>query len=216
MRPSLTRVGVIAAIGLLAVAATGANAAATPFKAVAITDTAGDANGLNGQGFTDVPSSATPANYSGGDIVGISWVTNGTKAKPNGFTVTMTLSAVPGPSTIFRVTTATADCTTFWLNYSATVDGKITQSLQHNCPGFTPAGATGTSESVTLANVVVKEKTITWTVPASALPKAVKAGTELTELSGHTRFYAGSAATGGATVPLVDEAAGAGSYVYGK
>ena len=216
MRPAFTRVGALAAIGLLAVVGTGASAAPAPFKAVAITDAAGDGNALNGQGLTDAPSTATPANYSGGDIVGISWVTNGTKAKPNGFTVTMTLSAAPGPSTIFRVTTATAECSTFWLNYSATADGKLTQSLQHNCPGFVSASATGTTESVTLANVVVKDKTIVWTVKASELPKAVVAGTTLTELSGHTRFYAGTGATGGATVPMIDEAAGDGSFVYGK
>ena len=216
MRPSLTRVGVVATTGLLAITATGAHAATTSFKPVSITDTVGDGNGLNGQGFEDVPGTATPSNYSGGDIVGISWVTNGTKLKPTGFTVTMTLSGAPGPSSIFRVTTATADCSNFWLTYSSTVDGKVTQTLQHNCPGFTPAGTTGTSEAVKLDSVVVKDKTITWTVPASALPKAVKVGTAITSLSGHVRFYAGTAATGGATVPQIDEAAGEGTYVYGK
>lgn len=216
MRSSLTRVGVVAATGMLAFAATGAHAATTSFKPVSITDIAGDGNGLNGQGFQDAPGTATPSNYSGGDIVGISWITNGTKLKPKGFTVTMTLSGAPGPSSIFRVTTSTASCSTFWLNYSSTADGKVTQTLQDNCPGFTPAGATGTSESIPLDSVVVKGNTITWTVPASVLPKAVKVGTALTSLSGHVRFYAGTGTTGGATVPMIDEASGPGSYVYGK
>ncbi len=217
MRSTLVRSGAVAVAALALAAGTTAHAAAPTFKPVTITDPAGDANGINGQGTEDVPSTSTPSDYSGGDIVSIAWVTNGTKSKPTGFTVTMTLSGAPAKNTIYRVTTATADCSTFWLNYSDMVDGAITGSLQHNCPGFTGANPTSSSESVKLGDgVTVKDKTITWTVPASVIPSAVKPGTAITSLSGHTRFYAGTSISGGATVPQIDEAAGDGTYVYGK
>ncbi len=211
MRSSLVRSGAVAVTALALAAGASAQAAAPAFKAVTITDPAGDGNGLNGQGFEDLPGTATPSSYSGGDIVSISWTTTGTASKPTGFSVTMTLAGAPAAGTIYRVTTATADCSTFWLNYTKPASGTDTQTLQHNCPGYTQASATSTSESVKLDSITVKDKTITWTVPVSLIPKAVKNGTAIESLSGHTRF-SGVAVT----VPQIDEAAGDGAYVYGK
>lgn len=215
MRSTLLRTAALSAVALGAVTGLPAHAAA-PFKTTTITDTTGDGNGLNGQGLVDgAPSQSTPSDYSGGDIVSVAWTTLGTKAKPAGFKVVMTLAGAPSPATIYRVTTETKDCSVFWLTYTVYADGPTKGTLQHNCPGFTAAGATSTSESDDLAPTV-KGSTITWVVPASLVPKAVKPGTAVSNLSGETRFMAGASVRGGATVPVIDGAAGAGTYTYGK
>lgn len=217
MRSSLARAAVVASSALLAVSATGAHAATSSFKPVAISDTVGDGNGLNDQGFAPpMAGTATPSDYSGGDIVSVEWTTLGKKSQPTGFQVVMKLSGAASRGTIYRVTTKTADCSTFWLNYTYYADGPTSASLQHNCPGFTTTSATGSTESDPLTTVAVAGSTITWTVPASVLPKAVKAGTAITGLSAETRFLAGTSIKGGVTVPQIDHAVGDGTYVYGK
>lgn len=228
MRTTLVASAIGASAALLLTASTSLAAIVTPAKpaAVTVTDQAGDANALNGQGFgLPVPATATgPASYGSGDVLSLAWQTlvtskkvgNKTISKPTGMKVTMALSGAPQINTIYRVTGGTAECTVFWFTYSSLAGGAPTATLQHNCPGFVPAGATGTSENVVLDGVKIEGSTITWTVPGSVLPKAFKVGTQLTGLSGHTRMYAGTSVTGGATVPAMDEAAGDGVYVYGK
>ena len=222
MRSTLIRTAAVAAAALATVSVSPSHAATAKFKATSITDAAGDGNGLNGQGLEDTPSQSTPSDYSGGDIVSIDWTTTGTAKKPTGFQVVMKLSGAPSPGTIYRVTTATADCTTFWLTYTVFADGPTSGSLQHNCPGFTATGTTAAvpllskTESDPLTTVAVNGSTITWTVPATALPKAIKKGTAITKLSGETRFMAGASARGGATVPTIDLAAGDGTYTSGQ
>jgi hypothetical protein len=215
VRSTLFRTAALSAVALGAVTGLPAHAAA-PFKTTAITDASGDGNGLNGQGLVDgAPATSTPSDYSGGDIVSIAWTTLGTVKKPTGFKVVMTLAGAPSPATIYRVTTSTKDCSTFWLTYTVFPDGPTKGSLQHNCPGFTSTSTTGGTESDALTPVV-KGSTITWTVTGSDLPKAVKKGTAITGLSGETRFMAGSSVSGGATVPVIDAAAGDGTFTYGK
>lgn len=224
----LVRPALAAAAAGLALSSVGAHAATkivTPAKTtpVTITDQAGDANGLNGQGFVDAPSTATgPAAVSGADIVSISWQTlvktTSPKAKtgtPDGIKVVMTLAAPPMSQVIYRVTGGTSDCTTFWFNYATFADGTTSSSLQHNCPGFT-AGTTSSTESIKLDPPKIEGNTITWTVPKGTLPSGFKVGAQLTGLSGHSRGYEGTGQTGGATVPLIDEAAGDGTFTYGK
>lgn len=227
MRSTVLRTVLVGATAVTAVfpAMSQAAAPAAGFSTVTITDPTGDANGLNGEGFASAPSVSTPADDAAGDIVSISWTTNGTVKtvgkktvrSATGLQVTMKLSAKPQTNTIYRVTTATADCTTFWLTYSTAADGPAVAAFQDNCPGFTAAGPTSTSEVIPLTTFKIDGTSITWTVPASVLPKSVKLGTQITSLSGHTRLFAGSATLGkGATVPEIDEAAGAGTFTYGK
>lgn len=216
-----------AGLALFSVGAQAAPSVVTPAKTAptTITDQAGDANGINGEGFATVPAVATgPASAAGADILSISWQTlvktTSPKAKtgtPDGMKVVMTLSAAPMQQVIYRVTGGTADCTTFWFTYSTFADGKTTSTLQHNCPGYVaPATSTSSTESIALDPPKIEGKTITWTVPKSLLPSGFKVGAQLTGLSGHARAYAGTSLTGGATVPLLDEAAGAGTFTYGK
>lgn len=215
MRSTVLRTAALSAVALGAVTCLPAHAAA-PFKTVTITDTAGDANGLNDQGIAPpTPGTATPSDYSAGDIVSIAWTTLGKKTKPAGFKVVMTLAAAPSAGTIYRVTTATGDCSTFWLNYTAYPDGPTKATLQHNCPGFTSTSTTGGTESDPV-DAAVSGSTITWTVPSSVLPKSIKKGTAISSLSGETRFMLGTSASGGLTVPVIDHAAGDGIFTYGK
>jgi hypothetical protein len=214
VRTSLLRTAALTAVTLGVVTGLPSQAA-SPYKPTAISDATGDGNGLNGQGFVSGQSTTTPSDYSGGDIVSISWKTLGTKTRLAGFQVVMTLSSAPSPATIYRVTTATGDCSVFWLTYTVYPDGPTSGGLQHDCPGFNPTNTTGSSETVELSPVV-SGSTITWTVPSSSLPKAVKKGTKITELSGETRFMAGSSQGGGATVPVIDEADGDAVYTYGR
>ena len=136
-----------------------------------------------------MPATASPSDDSGADIVSIAWKTLVTTKKvgtrivnvPIGMQVKMTLSGAPQLNTIYRVTTATGDCTTFWLNYSSLADGSPKASLQHNCPGFTASSATSSTESDPLDTVKVDATSITWTIPSKLLPKAIKVGTQVTD-----------------------------------
>lgn len=219
-RPALA----ICLAGILAAAALPASAAPKPVK---ITDLAGDANAINGQGFsTAVPATSTaPAQVAGADILSISFLTMTTTQKvkgktvtvPNGLQVTMTLAAPPQVNVLFRATPVPAGCSTFSLSYSKLADGGETSGLRHNCPGFVKDLPTDTYEDAGVDSAVASGSTITWKMRAKkALPAAVVPGTVFKTLSGHTRFYAGTTTTGGATVPALDEAAGAGTFTYGK
>ena len=221
MRVSLSRVALCtAAVGVMTVAGTSlaATKVVTPVKTkpVTITDQAGDANAVNGEGFTTVPATATPAQDAGADILSISWQTLVKNRALGGMQVVMTLSAPPQTQTIYRATGGTSDCTTFQFNYAAFADGATATSLQDNCPGFTPSSATSTTETVKLSPAVISGNTITWTLPKNLVPAGFKPGAALTGLGGHTRLYAGTSLTGGATVPQLDEAAGPGTFIYGK
>jgi hypothetical protein len=230
MRSTGIRTVIGATAALMVVGASMAHAAAPKAPAapvaVTITDPAGDANAINDQSTgAPVPSTATPTQVAAADIISISWKTLVTTQKvgkkivnvPTAMQVKMTLSGAPQLNTIYRVTTATGDCTTFWLNYSQLADGAAAAALQHNCPGFTASSATSSTESVSLDTFKLDANSITWTIPAKLLPKAIKVGTQVTALSGHTRFYAGTSKTGGATVPAIDMADGGSAvYTYGK
>lgn len=222
MRSTVLRAAALSAVVLGVLSAVPSHAATAPFKPTAISDATGDGNGLNGQGVAADPGHATPSDYSGGDIVSIAWTSLGTKKKPAGFKVVMTLAGAPAPGTIYRVTTSAPGCTTFWLSYTVWVDGPTSASLQHNCPGFKATGTTagvpliGQSESDPLTTVAAAGHTITWTVAPSALPKSIKPGTAISKLSGETRFAAGTSIRGGVTVPVIDLAAGDGTFTYGS
>ena len=62
--------------------------------------------------------------------------------------------------------------------------------------------------------IVTDATSITWTIKSKNLPAAVKTGTKLTELGGQSRLYAGTSATGGATVPSLDEVVGGAARLH--
>src|SRR5690242_15184159 len=108
MRIRLLALAAAAGIGLTALPGQAATAPKPQ-----ITDPAGDANSLNGQGIVGgAPSQATPADASGADITSVLFQSTFKAVKkagktvqvPTGFTVTMTLSAAPTvPNVIYRV-----------------------------------------------------------------------------------------------------------------
>lgn len=75
-------------------------------RSLSWTDPGGDANGINDQGGVSPanPSTATPVQAAGADIVGVSFnrVDDGKKVK--GLQVVMTLASAPMPNVLYRVT----------------------------------------------------------------------------------------------------------------
>lgn len=124
----------IAAAGALALSVLPADAAPA---ALVLPDPAGDANGVNGQGFGDlVPlptdTSTGPLSAASLDILNVTLASTGTdkvvkKGKRTtkvfectGFTATLELGAAPFESAIYRITGAGVNNgTIFWLNFTS-------------------------------------------------------------------------------------------------
>jgi hypothetical protein len=198
----------IAACGGIAVASIPAHATAPKPQ---ITDPAGDANGVNGQGFvTGLPSAPTPADASNADITSVLFqstfktkkVHNKVVKVPTGFTVTMTLSGAPTtPEVFYRVLAVTTKCpASVFFEYGTDV---ATGGSTVRCPGTPPAKDITYSD----ANAVVKGSTITWTLPLSAFP----VGTTFSSLAAHTRFNPAII-----TAPQIDEATSSATFTVGK
>jgi len=186
----------ILALALASAVALGTWASAAA-PAPQVTDPASDANYLNDNSPLVLPvnnpanNNPTPVGSDGGsDILSIQWATlksvktKKAKSVVKGFTVTMTLTEAPGTAgVLYRATGETADCTQVWFQYY-TDDPKTTPqgSLRHTCDGAVVV--------VPVATKVV-DKTIVWTFEFGAkdLPKVIKAGTEIIDLSGHSRDY---------------------------
>lgn len=216
MRPTLLRTVALSAAILGGVTAFPAHAAA-PFPAVTITDPSGDGNGLNGQGQAGLPGTSTPSEYSGGDILSLSWRTLGTAKRPAGFQVAMRLAGPPATNTVYRVTTKSDSCGTFWLVYTTAADSPPFAALQHNCPGFTPDLTSISNTESDPVTATVKDSTITWTLPPAKLPRMIEPGEKIRSLSGHTRLYAGSGAAHQGSTPVeIDEISGEGTFTYGR
>lgn len=225
----VTRLAPALALVALGVSATFAAAAIPPPKApgsVTITDKAGDGNAINSQGgLAPVPETATPGQVAGADILSVSYgstftskvVKGKTTYTVTGLKVVMTLAAPPQGNVIFRATPVVGECTTFSLTYSKFLDGKESSGLRDNCPGFTPGLPTDGYEDVGVDSCVVTGSTITWTMrTGKSLPSVIKPGAVFSKLSGHTRFYAGTSVTGGATIPVLDQIVSDATYKYGK
>jgi hypothetical protein len=203
MRPRL--IALAAAAGV-AVAVLPAHAAAPKPQ---ITDPAGDANGFNDQGVgLPVPSQSAPADYSGADITSVTFASTFVTKKvhrrvvktPTGFTVTMGLAGAPGPETFYRIVATIPGCTQLFIEYGTDVAEGGTAM---RCPAL--PGATATT--YTIAPAAVKNNTITWTVPLSALP----AGTTLSSLSAQTRLNPAVV-----TAPQIDYASSSATFTVGK
>ena len=205
------RLATAAAVAGIAVVALPGHAATAPKPQ--ITDPSGDANAINDQGLgspvPSVPSVSTgPADDSAADISSVTFastfkvkkVKGKTVKVPTGFTVTMKLGAAPVPETFYRITAAIPSCTDLFIEYGTDVAAGGTAM---RCPAL--PGATGTDYSV--PDAVVKDSTIVWTIPVSALP----AGTTLSTLHAETRFNPAVI-----TAPAIDVASGSATFTVGK
>jgi len=157
-----------------------------------VTDPESDANYLNDNApvssplFPDNPANNNPTpvgSNAGADITSIIYTSTTVKGVVKGFTVRMTLKAEPTKEAmLFRATGNTAECSTLWFQYY-TVDPKNTPqaSLRHTCDGT----------QVVPIPVNVAGNTITWNFEFSNanMPKAVRKGSEIVKLGGHSRPF---------------------------
>lgn len=184
----------LAATAAAAVAVSLPASAATPKPQV--TDATGDANGVNGQGVaTGGPSFSSPASVAGADVVSVTFATTfkkvGTKKVPTGFTVALKLAAAPMSKVIYRVTAVSSQCTDLFFEYVAAGSTVV------RCPASDPTKP-DTEYKVPAAKVT--GSTITWRIPATAIP----VGSTFTNLSGTTRLVTSTPAIS-LTAPQIDE-----------
>ena len=191
-------------------------AAAVPSNAAApqVSDPAGDANAVNGQGaVTGVPSQATtPASAGSLDITSVQWSTkftgSGKYRTPTHMVVTMSVAAPVadlGQSAVWRATSMFGDCSVM--------------AAYEVAPGFTPSAyirVCNTNDPLGYTDIASSAKVsgtkIVWTVPIKQLKSyGIKAGATLDTLGGHTRLVLGAA-----TVPQVDDASSDRVYKVGS
>ena len=184
----------------LAVGLTHPAGAAAPKPGLHVSDPAGDANGLNGQGFgAPIPSRSTsPATVSGADITGIDfrtvWVGKGKKRKPFGFDVTMKLAAPLQKGVTIVMTMETSvpcgETNVIQVGYgtSSLAVCQTNGGTANDDIGTWSASADGTS--------------ITWSIDP-----VVKAGTTITNIAASTTVF---------VLGVFDEASSTGVFRYGK
>lgn len=155
-----------------------------------VTDPADDANFVNSQNNTGpyytIPNNTqTPVgSQSYADVLSVRWSTvkstkkvgKKTVTTVTGFQVTTTLKGDPTPPSgttiVYRMLGSTPTCGFFGVVYYTTPlsDPTTPQSaVRDNC-NESPTRLTK------IANPVIKDKTITWTVPLSVIPKDTKVG----------------------------------------
>ena len=203
MRPRLIALAAVAAVGVAVLPAQAGGP--TP----QITDATGDANGFNDQGVgAPVPEQSGPAEYSGADITSVTFastfITKKVRRKivktPTGFTVTMALAGPPGPETFYRIQATVPSCSDLFIEYGTDA---VKGGTAMRCPALPGA----TAVAYTIPAAVVKDNTITWTVPISVLP----AGTTLTQLNAQTRLNPAVV-----TAPQIDYASSTATFTVGK
>jgi hypothetical protein len=197
-RPAVLALALVAAVGSSAGAATTKAKPLPKPKPLVITDKAGDANGLNSQSHAAPadPSQAGPGERTAADILSVSLGRLDNGKAVTGLTASFTLGAAPDQGTIYRIQGATADCSTFWISYNFPLGGTPSAALRENC--------SGTAVSTVLSGVVVKDATITISLPFKDMPKSIKVGTEITGVFGETKGHATTPAAS-PTVPTIDD-----------
>jgi hypothetical protein len=200
---------VLAASALVAVSQVGyANTAPQ------ITDAKGDGNGINGQGQVGGVSVA------GGGSAALDVVSGKFESVKKGKTVTdlkviLELAGKPfaaeASSAIYRVTTNVGGCI-LWFQAQQTPDATAAFNVR-TCSSTSLTGSVTTP----ITGGKIEETKLVWTIPLKTLAGlGFKSGALLEGLGAHTRSYAGTAATGGATVPQWDEAVSSLTYKLGS
>lgn len=221
----------VLAAAFAAVALAVPQAGAAPAPAPQVTDIAGDANGLNAQGFEDtatqVPDGGTstdPASYAAADIRAVTFTKTVTTTvvrkkkvtKVTGYTVKLELGAPPASGITYRIEGTTPLCTSFFHEYRVDYTGAAKSGLR--------CASTDAAATYDIAPAVVSGSTITWTVPLAKLT-GYKVGTLFDNLGAQTRgfvWFAGQTVpvpvlgnTTGLTVPQIDHAVGTTPFKLG-
>lgn len=231
MRTRLSAIVAVAGIAVAVIPAHAGGVSVTAGPTPQILDQSGDANFINGENVVPgAPDQATPADQSSADITSVlfqsTYVTQTIKKKvtvvvktkkgpkkvtkiltftvkvPTGFTVTMNLSAAPGPGTLYRVNAAKGACTQFFFQYTTS---QVSQAAGTTGELVCRSGEEKTT--YTVAPPSVTGSSITWTVPLSQIPF----GTQFTGLGAMTAVDASEV-----TAPFYDLASGSGTFTVGK
>jgi hypothetical protein len=167
-----------------------------------ISDPAGDANGVNGQGIgLPAPGRSTaPAQVAGADILGIDLVnrfkTVGKVRKPNGFTVTLKLAAPLQSGTVLTVTmVGSALC-----GESKTIQLGAGTSALAICQSANPAK--GSSTTIGTTELSRDRKTVTWQID-----NIYKAGVRVSDINASSSVF---------VLGVFDEVASGAVFTYGK
>lgn len=190
------------AVAALAVAALAHPAAAAKSGALHVIDPAGDANGINGQGFgISAPSvSTSPASLSGADITKIDLVTNFVRKHKTrhavGFDVVLKLAAPLQKGVLITVTMDTSvpcgDTSTIQLAYGT--------SALAVCQ--TPAGSSTSNDTIGDWEASDDGTTITWHIAPIFKP-----GVKISNIYASTSVF---------VLGVFDEASSQGVFTYGK
>ena len=173
-----------------------------------VTDPAGDANAVNGQGvLPDDQPALTGVSSPGYDLVSVRFATLREKRRVIGFTTTVALVAAPGPASTYVVKMSTASCREIWLEYVVAETGDAEAELRHRCAAVGPTDF-ATYEPI---QAVVSGTALTFTVTLASLPPGVGAGATLRDLRAESRTFVVAA-----SAPLVDEAMSASTYRIGQ
>jgi len=230
MRVRLTTIIAAAGIAAAVVPAGAATSPATTGPAPQISDPVGDANGVNDQGSgsgVDTSLSA-PVDDANGDITSVVFqtkfklvtttkkVTTVVKKRrvtktivvttkvPDGFTVTMNLSAAPDGNHAYDVFATNSTCDgSLDFTYST---GPLGLN-EVDCVGnFDPTNPTSLLDISTVSGeAAVVGKSVVWTIPAGAFP----VGGTFTDLSAQTELSP-------TLDPVMDEAKGTATYKVGQ
>ncbi len=216
----------VASVGVVATMLPGhaATATTTSGPAAQITDPPGDANGINDQGAGSGQNGnvATPADDSAADITSVVFatkfkvvtatktVTKFVKKKkvtkkvvvttkvPDGFTVTLNLSATPDGNHSYDVLATHSLC-------DGTVDFTYsTGTLGLNEVDCLPSSPTSTNIATMPGEASVVGKSIVWTIPAGAFPN----GSTFSGLAAETEIAP-------TLDPVMDEASSSATYKVG-
>ena len=203
---------------LTAVAIATVLAIAIPAQAatVTITDAKNDANALNDQGLiTDSPvDNDNPGNgnlqIKEMDILSVNLTTTTTQ-----LVVKLNLKKAPTlDQTIYRVTgnvAQAAGCTTFFIQYTNHAEAPSASTLR-TCD---PDDITGVGSIYTNIPVKIIGKTIEWKINYTTLQSLGVKNKNMTSIGAHDRMFLATAATGGATIPQVDQVASTRSIKLG-
>lgn len=204
--------------------------AAVPTKAPAplvLTDTAGDANGVSGQGIVSSPSIpdgvATPADVSGTDILGVTIAPTGTMVTKKvgkkttkyfdctGYTATLTLAAAPLPNgTLYRIDAQSTNNKAWYLEYSLEAGSDPRTYLR-----WSSDGSITNDDSVDIAPVKIDGSKLVFTVTNKNIKATGEKVNHITlsnlgaDVRGNLKVMGG-----GATVPMYDQLVTDGSQLW--
>ena len=208
---------VLAASGLLVVAALSDGASAAT---VTVKDVVGDANGVNGQGFVPgLPgeNTATPGSQPGYDVASVTFSStftgSGRRQVPKDLVIRLELAGEPlRKGVVYFVDTGRiGDCEMGLLfEFAADLEGRSTSQIR-TCP----VHSIELFRTIALSMPVFGERSVTWTVPYSrilGIPQApLRVGDPLPDLGAETRF-----AGGAGNAPVMDTLTSTVSYRLGS